>query len=128
MTTHGKALPVELLDCAPPHDSEAEQHVIGALVACMTGFSADGSSGIKTERRQVHRRENDVGEKRVWILYDDRAADGMGTDDASVLVCCSSPAEAQSYKGDFGGMACYSHRDNNGELTDERYEWNWFPE
>jgi len=32
MTTHGKALPVELLDRVPPHDSEAEQHVIGALI------------------------------------------------------------------------------------------------
>ena len=68
-----------------------------------------------------------MSEQRVWILYDGRAAHGMGTDNASVLVCCSSNREAQSYKGDFGGMACYSYRDDGEYLTDEQYEWNWFP-
>jgi hypothetical protein len=66
--------------------------------------------------------------KRTYILYDDRAADGHGTEDASVLVACQSNREARSYRGDFGAMACYSYRTTaGGDLVDERFEWNWFP-
>lgn len=64
---------------------------------------------------------------RLFILYDDRAADGLGAAEASVLVACGSNREAKSYRGDFGGMACYSYRDEGGKLSDERFEWNWFP-
>lgn len=66
-------------------------------------------------------------EERVYILYDSRAADGLGTDEASVLVVCESEEEAESYKGDFGGMACYSYREEGERFVDERFEWNWFP-
>lgn len=66
-------------------------------------------------------------QKRTYILYDSRASDGMGTDDASVLMVCESNQEAKSYRGEFGGMACYSYADDDKELTDERFEWNWFP-
>jgi hypothetical protein len=65
--------------------------------------------------------------KRTYILYDSRAADGMGTDEASVFVVCETEKEAISYCGDFGGMACYSYKDDGKNLTDERHEWNWFP-
>jgi len=64
---------------------------------------------------------------RTYILYDDRAADGAGTENASVLVACESNREAKSYRGDFGGMACYSYEEKDGELVDEQFEWNWFP-
>ena len=68
-----------------------------------------------------------MAEKRAYILYDSRAADGMGTDDASVLVACESNEEALSYRGEYGGMACYSYREDGKNLVDEKFEWNWFP-
>lgn len=64
--------------------------------------------------------------ERTFILYDDRAADG-DTAGATVLVVCSSNKEAKTYRGDFGGMSCYSYQDKGGELVDETLEWNWFP-
>lgn len=45
-----------------------------------------------------------MSEKRSYILYDSRAADGLGTDDASVLVACEDNDEALSYRGEFGAM------------------------
>lgn len=67
-------------------------------------------------------------EQRQYILYDDRAAaPGMGTENASVLVACDDNEEALSYRGDYGGMACYSYRVDGSNLVDERFEWNWFP-
>ena len=65
---------------------------------------------------------------RTYILYDDRAADGCGTGDASVLVVCESEKEAHTYEGEFGGMACYSYAEEGKNLVDERFEWNWFPQ
>ncbi len=67
-------------------------------------------------------------EERVYLLWDGRAADGSGTEYANCLEHCLSDAEACKAKGDYGAMACYSYRENDGELTDERFEWNWFPE
>lgn len=67
-----------------------------------------------------------MNQQRAYILYDARAADGLGTDNAAVLVACESEEEAESYKGEFGGMACYSYRINGQNLEDERFEWNWF--
>ena len=64
---------------------------------------------------------------RQYILYDDRAAHGDGTEDASVLVVCDDNEEALDYRGDFGGMACYSYAVDGKNLIDERFEWNWFP-
>ena len=67
------------------------------------------------------------------MLFDDRAADGQGTENASVLVACEDEADALSFRGDFGGMACYSYKleadpdGSNAKLVDERFEWNWFP-
>jgi hypothetical protein len=70
---------------------------------------------------------------RTFILYDGRAADGSGTEDASVLVVCEDNEEALEYRGDFGDMACYSYavkktpEGQHDELVDEQFEWNWFP-
>lgn len=61
---------------------------------------------------------------RMYILYDGRACGGQGTDDATVLVACSSDREARGYKGDYGQMACYSYAVNGQELSDERWEWD----
>tara|TARA_Y100000034_G_scaffold73777_1_gene88720 strand:+ start:711 stop:947 length:237 start_codon:yes stop_codon:yes gene_type:complete len=70
--------------------------------------------------------------KKQFILYDGRATpDGPG--DASVLVCCDDDQEACSYKGDFGGMTCFSYDVqeqpgcNPDRLINEQFEWNWFP-
>lgn len=64
---------------------------------------------------------------RVYVLYDDRAANGLGTDNASVLEVCESNAEACRAKGNYGAMACYSYRQEGSELVDECFEWNWYP-
>ena len=65
--------------------------------------------------------------RRTFILYDGRACGNQGTDDASVLVGCDSDEEAQSYKGDFGGMACYSYAiDKNNHLVDQQWEWDYY--
>ena len=66
-----------------------------------------------------------------WILYDARACDGKGSGDASVLVTCGNDAEARTYAGDYGDMACYSYTPEEGHdsgprtVFDERWEWNW---
>jgi len=65
---------------------------------------------------------------RTYILYDSRAADGTGTEDASVLEVCNDDKEACEAKGDYGGMACYSYYKEGNNLVDERFEWNWFSE
>lgn len=65
--------------------------------------------------------------ERKYILYDDRAAHGMGTEDASILEVCDSDEEACEAKDDYGGMACYSYATKGDQLVDERFEWNWFP-
>ena len=65
---------------------------------------------------------------RKYLLLDDRASDVTGTDGANILVTCESNEEAKGYKGDFGAMSCYSYAVKNGELVDERFEWNWFPD
>jgi hypothetical protein len=65
---------------------------------------------------------------KQYILYDSRAAGGLGTDDASVLVACESEAEAKSYKGEFGGMSCYSYDIVDSKLVNEKWEWDWFPQ
>lgn len=68
--------------------------------------------------------------KREYILYDARACGGAGTDDATVLVACNSNKEAESYKGDYGAMACYSYAVEKGAdgkrmLVDEQWEWDY---
>ena len=71
--------------------------------------------------------------QRQFLLFDDRAAGGDGTSDASVLVSCDSNAEALDYRGEYGGMACYSYAvevipgKKIESLVDEKFEWNWFP-
>jgi hypothetical protein len=64
---------------------------------------------------------------KTYILFDGRACDGLGTSDASVLVVCESNKEARSYRKDFGQCACYSYDDVNGELLNEKHEWNNLP-
>jgi len=74
-----------------------------------------------------------MSDERVYLLYDDRAARGVGTEDAIVFDCCTSDTEACEAKGEYGGMACYSYlkkKKSDGEpdeLVDERFEWDWFP-
>lgn len=63
---------------------------------------------------------------RTYILYDSRAWGGE-TDEASVLVVCEDNEEACEYKGDYGGMACFSYAEQGDQLIDERHEWNWYP-
>jgi hypothetical protein len=63
--------------------------------------------------------------RRLYILYDGRACADNGTEDASVLVACGSNGEAKSYCGEFGQMACYSYREDNGTMVDERWEWDY---
>ena len=67
-----------------------------------------------------------MGDKRSYILYDSRACGVQGTEDACVLVSCESDEEAQSHKGDFGSMACYSYEIKGNELVDERWEWDYW--
>ena len=64
-------------------------------------------------------------EKRVYVLYDGRACSG-DTDDASVILAVESHREAKACRGEYGDMACYSYREENSELVDERFEWNYF--
>lgn len=65
--------------------------------------------------------------KRTYILWDSRACGGVGTDDASVIEVCADEQEAREYGGESGGAACYSYADVGANLTDERWEWDWFP-
>lgn len=82
-------------------------------------------------KKRNKRRRNKGGsvataaERRTYLLFDSRACGAQGTEDASVLVACESNREAKSYKGDYGAMACYSYRDDNGTLIDERWEWDF---
>ena len=64
-------------------------------------------------------------DRRIYILYDGRACNNVGTEDASVLVTCESNNEAKGYKGDFGMMACYSYKLDGKNLTNERWEWDY---
>lgn len=68
--------------------------------------------------------------KRAYILYDGRAQANQGTEDAVILVACSSNKEARSYAGEYGDMACYSYREHGDweegdTLIDEQWEWDW---
>lgn len=63
---------------------------------------------------------------RLYILYDSRACGDQGTSEASVLVVCESNKEAKNYKGQWGAMACYSYESKDGELLDERWEWDFY--
>lgn len=69
-------------------------------------------------------RRNQNRERRKYILYDSRAWGG-DTSEASVLVVCEDDAEAQTYKGEYGGMACFSYRVDGKNLVDERFEWSY---
>lgn len=90
-----------------------------------------GISGIRNgwwASRRISKGMSD----RTFILFDDRAADGSGTEDASVLMVCEDNEEALDCRGDYGAMACYSYEvkktpDQSDELVDEQFEWNWFP-
>ncbi len=64
---------------------------------------------------------------RSYILYDGRATPEE-SGDATILVACSSNQEALGYRGDFGGMSCFSYDVTvDNKLIHERFEWNWFP-
>lgn len=65
-------------------------------------------------------------EERVYVLYDDRAGAG-DTDEANILVVCENEEEAESYKGEYGAMSCFSYIQADGQWRDERHEWNWHP-
>lgn len=76
--------------------------------------------------------------KRLYILYDMRACSGRGTDDAAVLESCYTMAEARRSapewgKSPFAACACYSYKVKSteqcpdGELVDEKWEWNYWP-
>ena len=64
---------------------------------------------------------------RVYLLFDGRAITGS-TEGVAVLVRCESNAEAESYRGEFEAMACYSYRaTSDGGLDNEHYEWSFTP-
>lgn len=63
---------------------------------------------------------------RVHILYDSRSTP-ESPGDASILVVCEDREEALSYRGDFGGMTCFSYAEKNGDLFDEEFSFNWYP-
>ena len=65
-----------------------------------------------------------MSNSRVYILYDSRAAGGVGTEEASEITFCNNEEEAKSCRGQFRGMSCYSYLDND-QLTDQRWEWDW---
>lgn len=80
-----------------------------------------------------------MSKRAMWILYDSRAAAGVGTEDAIVLVACHAgngdpEKEARSYGDMYGAMSCYSYvekktpGDAPDRLVDERWEWDWYPE
>lgn len=63
---------------------------------------------------------------RRFILFDGRACNGVGTDDATVLMSCNSEAEAHREKTEFGdASACYSYKEEGNKLTDEKWEWDY---
>lgn len=66
--------------------------------------------------------------KRNFILYDGRAAHGMGTDDALVLDICDTLVEArhEAKAGRWGEVACYSYDLDGNKLVDEKFEFNHF--
>lgn len=68
--------------------------------------------------------------KRQFILYDGRAADGLGTDEAAVLCTAETLAEARddAGTGEWGAVACYSYGLDGNKLIDERFEFNHFDE
>lgn len=63
---------------------------------------------------------------RVYILYDSRACGG-DTDEATVLEVCEDLEEAKRACGDYGGMACFSYSKCGKVLSDEQFEFNWWP-
>ena len=65
---------------------------------------------------------------KSFILYDGRAAHGMGTEDASVLDVCDTLSEARrrAMTGMWGAVACYSYTLSGKELTDESFEFDHF--
>ena len=89
----------------------------------------DEEDEVKRQDAETQRPEEGAG--REWILYDARACNGAGTDDAQILVCCDDEAEARTYCGDFGQMAAYSYARHNWNgpgrryVDDERWEWDW---
>ncbi len=65
-------------------------------------------------------------DKRVFMLFDSRAAHGMGTEDALVLDTAEALAEArrEAARGDHGPVAVYSYRLEGKNMVDERFEFH----
>jgi len=69
-----------------------------------------------------------MANKRTYVIYDERAIN-CDTDNATVLCCADSLAEAKRDVKEFAyGGVVYSYREieKNGEmfLEDGRYEWS----
>jgi len=64
--------------------------------------------------------------KRFYIIYDSRAAHGMGTKDATVICTAETLKEAKqnAFFGDFGSVAVYSYSKEGKNLVDEQFEFN----
>ena len=60
--------------------------------------------------------------KRLYILYDERAAMG-DTTKAMVLSCDYTLKGIKEDLELFPNAICYSYKDNGKELVDERREW-----
>jgi len=63
-------------------------------------------------------------EKRVFVLFDGRAAGGMGTSDASVICVEENDKDAREVAKEYGQVACYSYRREGKNLVDEQWEWD----
>lgn len=62
--------------------------------------------------------------RRHFIIYDGRACGGRKTDDASVMSETSSLAAAKREARQLGDAAVYSYVERDGQLTDERWEFD----
>jgi hypothetical protein len=63
---------------------------------------------------------------QVFILFDARAAGGVGTDNASVAcVCvCDTESEARDDAKHRGSVACYQYDQKGKNLVNERWLWD----
>lgn len=68
-----------------------------------------------------------MSRNRHFILYDGRAM--TDTDSATAIEAgIYSIEEAKASAPDYGGVACWSYREERSQLVDERFEFYGFPE
>lgn len=64
-----------------------------------------------------------MSEKRLYIIYDDRANDNI--DDATAIAVAFSIEEAKEDASEHSGAVCYSYLStDDNKLYDKRFEFN----